>query len=241
MGTVRAGGVYKEGGTGGMRQGVATTGLSAFVLGALLAAGCSESAVEKVKSPDQAKRLEGLQELARQDTPEALTLAREVIAHEDVTTARAAVRTVSRMSRRSAVSVLARVAAEEKRPQVREEAVLALSYGREPSSADELRQVLRTDADPRVRAAAATGLGRIGNLSDVEFLLEVADKDTEPLVQSHAVGALDRLLGIGFTFDASAPAEDRQVTLRLIRQAAMIRAQVLRARATGAQAKAGGP
>jgi HEAT repeat protein len=207
------------------------------LLAVAMPAGCGPSAADKVASEDPAVRVEGLQELAAQDTEASLDRASDAIAHEDVSTACAAVRAVSRMSHRQAVVVLSRAAAEDRRPEVRREAALALSYGPEAASADVLRQTVRADADPGVRTAAATSLGRIGTLDDVEGLLAVALRDPDPEVQAHAVGALERLLGIGFTFNPRDPDELRRATLEQIRQAVVIRTKVLRGTAPPVRAQ----
>lgn len=212
---------------------------SLVILAALAPLGCSESPVDKVQSDDPAKRLAGLEELSRQDTEQALNTATRMITHTDTETAEAAVRAIGRMPRRRAVTVLAKTAAEDPRPTVRQQAALALSYGTEPSSVEVLKQVAKTDAAPQVRAAAATSLGRLGSLADVEFLLAQAESETDPIVQSRAIGALERILGIGFTFDPAAPANLRRVTMERIREAAQIRATVLRKKEQEQPRKAG--
>ncbi|MCX5676688.1 MAG: HEAT repeat domain-containing protein [Planctomycetota bacterium] len=222
------------------RSGVRWGGLLGAVAWAMLAAGCSEDPARNIESADQAARLKGLQDLAAANTEQSFAAAAKAIAHDDVMTARAAVRAVARMPQRGAVEVLARVVAEDRRPEVREEAALALSYCPEEKSAPVLRQVVKKDAAPQVRAAAAVGLGRVGRLSDVELLLSVSDSDADPLVQYQAVGSLEKILGIGFTFEPNLPEDRRRVTLERIRIAATIRANVLRSR-TVAQATGDAP
>jgi hypothetical protein len=224
--------------TGHTQSDVRWGGLLGALAWAMLAAGCSEDPARNIESADQAARLEGLQALAATNTEQSLALAAGAIGHDDVMTARAAVRAVARMPQRGAAEVLARVVAEDRRPEVREEAALALSYCPEEKSAPVLRQVVKKDAAPQVRAAAAVGLGRVGRLSDTELLLDVSDSDADPLVQYQAVGSLEKILGIGFTFEPNLPEDHRRVTLERIRIAATIRANVLRSR-TPAHRQAG--
>jgi HEAT repeat protein len=212
-----------------------------LALAAVVAAGCSESSAEKVQSSDQNKRLEGLRELSKERSEAALSAARAAIAHQDTTTAQAAVRAMGRMASDEAPAVLEKVVREDRRPEVRSEAALAISGARGPDLVATLRKVIQTDPSPQVRAAAAISLGRLGSLDDTEFLLDAAARDADPEVQRQAVGALQRILGIGFTFDARAPEDVRRLTLDRIRDAALIRARVLRERDKAAPTASGSP
>jgi HEAT repeat protein len=199
---------------------------------AVFLGGCGEDAATKVASADQTVRLEGLQKLPAENTQQSFSAAVQATQHEDVVTARAAVRTLRSLPKQQeAATALAKVTATDRRPEVREEAALALGYCPPEASAETLRSVVQTDAAPQVRAAAAIGLSRVGGLRDVEFLLHVCESDRDPLVQYQAVGALEKILGIGFTFDPGLSADRRRVTVERIRVAATIRAKVLRDRA----------
>lgn len=199
---------------------------------AIFLGGCGEDAASKVASADQALRLEGLQKLPAAGNEQAFATAVQAIQHDDVVTACAAVRALRSMPKQQeAAMALAKVAATDRRPEVREEAALALGYCPPEASAETLRTVVQTDAAPKVRAAAAIGLGRVGGLRDVEFLLHVCESDRDPLVQYQTVGSLEKILGIGFTFDPGLSADRRRVTVERIRVAATIRAKVLRDRA----------
>jgi len=214
-----------------MRPTVGTCNLAAALLWAICLSGCSEDAATKVTSSDQAVRLEGLQKLPAENTQQSFSAAVQAIQHDDAATARAAVRTLGCMPQRGAVSALAKVIAEDRRPEIREEAALALSGCSPEKSSEVLREAVQKDVSPQVRAAAAIGLGRVGGLRDVEFLLHVCESDRDPLVQYQAVGALEKILGIGFTFDPGLSADRRRVTVERVRVAATIRAKVLRDRA----------
>jgi hypothetical protein len=228
-------------GIGNRRIGVRRGGLLAALAGAILAAGCSEDPARKVQSAEQATRLEGLRDLAAANTEGSFAAAAQAIGHQDVMTAQAAVRAVALMPRRGAAAVLARVATEDRRPEVREEAALALSYCPGPQAVQVLREVVRKDAAAPVRAAAAIGMGRVGSLADVEFLLGVGDSDPDCVVQYQAVGALERILGIGFTFEPNLPEDQRRLTLEKVRESAMIRAEFLRSRPAMRRAKGTAP
>ena len=214
-------------------------GLWGLVLAAAVSvgSGCSESSSEKVQSADQAKRVEGLRELSQERSGAALDVVKGAIGHEDAVTARAAVRAAGRMAGEESRAALEKTVRDDRRPEVRREAALALSGSRGPSLVASLRKVIETDPSPQVRAGAAISLGRVGGLDDVEFLVGVAQQDTDIEVQRQAVGALQRILGIGFTFDTSAPPEVRRLTLDRIRDSAMIRARVLREKAASAPAQ----
>lgn len=227
------------------REGMRKAKFISAVLGAVAAAaaagGCAEDPARKVQSAEQARRLEGLQELASENSERSFAAAAQAISHDDVMTARAAVRAIGRMPQRGAAPVLAKVLAADNRPEVREEAAVALSYCAAPEAAQVLREVVRKDAAAPVRAAAAIGMGRVGNLSDVELLLNVGDSDPDRLVQYQAVGALERILGIGFTFEPNLPEDRRRLTLEKVRESATVRAEVLRNRPAPHRAKGAAP
>ena len=208
-----------------------------LAVAALVAAGCSDSSIDKVRSDDQAKRVEGLRELSEERSGAALDAVTGAIGHQDVVTARAAVRAAGRMAGEESRAALEKTVREDRRPEVRREAALSLSAARGPSLVESLKKAIQTDQSPQVRAGACISLGRVGGLDDVEFMIGVAQGDADIEVQRQAVGALQRMVGIGFTFDTSAPPEVRRLTLERIRDAAMIRARVLREKAASAPAQ----
>ncbi len=199
----------------------AAGGLSASVLAAVLvaglAAGCGESSAEKLRSDDRADRLEALGDLAEDGSDPALEAAAEAIRHDDILTARMAVRTVERMRRRKVYQAL-RDATEDPRPQVREEATLALGRLRDAESAATLVRRLRSDPDPSVRAAAATAIGRLGDRDLVGALVEAALKEEDLRVQSCAVGAVAKLAHVRFGYDSRASRKEREAALEVMRR-----------------------
>ncbi|MCX5685025.1 MAG: HEAT repeat domain-containing protein [Planctomycetota bacterium] len=197
---------------------------------AIFLGGCGEDPATKVASADQSVRLEGLQKLPA-NNEKALATAIQATQHEDVVTARAAVRALRSMpAQKEAATALAKVAATDRRPEIREEATMALGYCPPENSAEALCTVIEKDAAPQVRAAAAIGMSRVGTLKDVEFLLRTCEREKDPIVQYQTIGALEKILGIGFTFDPRLPEDRRKVTMERIRITATIRAKALRDR-----------
>jgi HEAT repeat protein len=209
---------------------VKTSRLTVALALAVFLGGCGEDAATKVASADQATRLEGIQKLPAENTEKSFSAAVQATQHEDAATAIAAVRSLGSMPQQGAVSALAKVIAEDRRPEIREQAALALSGCSLEKSAEVLREVVEKDASPQVRAAAAIGMSRVGSLRDVEFLLRSCEREKDPVVQYQTIGALEKILGIGFTFDPQLSDDRRRVTMERIRVAATIRAKVLRDR-----------
>lgn len=195
---------------------------------AIFPAGCDKDAASQATSSDPATRLEGLQRLAAENTPQSVAIAVQAVQNEDVGTARAAVCALGKMPQQGGAAALAKVLAEDRRPAIRQEAALALSACPPEKAAEVLRETIEKDASPQVRSAAAIGMGRVGSLRDVEFLLRACEREPDPFVQYQTVGALEKILGIGFTFDPRLPEGRRRVTVERIRVAATIRAKVLR-------------
>ena len=210
---------------------VARAALGICLLGCLVLAGCSESASEAVNSSDQAKRIEALRELAKRDDDAALAKAAEAARHEDVVTAREAVRAVGRMSGDRGGPVLAGVATSDQRPEVRREAAVQLGRHRSPTRIETLRRIVVSDADPLVRAEAAAALGRIGQPPDAHILVDLLDKPDEDLVvQKAAVTAVERLTGLRFGYDFAAPEQERQKMHRRMHYWAVQTERLLRMR-----------
>jgi HEAT repeat protein len=212
-----------------MRQTVETCGFAVALAWVMVLGGCgNDAAATKATSAEQAAQLAALQQLPAQNNEKALATAVQAVQNEDVVTARAAVRAIGRMSQQDAPAALAKVITEDRRPEIREEAALALSSSTTEASVETLREVIQKDEAPKVRAAAAIGLGRTGSLRDVEFLLRAAETEKNPVVQYQTVGALEKILGIGFTIDPGLSPERRKITMERIRIAATIRARALR-------------
>ena len=212
-----------------MRQTVRTCGLAATLAWVMFLGGCSDdTTATKAASPEQAARLAALQELAVKNSEQSLATAVQAVQNEDVVTAKAAVRVIGRMPQQGATAALTKVIAEDRRPEVREEAALALGACPTEKTVEARCEVIQKDAAPQVRAAAAVGLGRTGSLRNVEFLLRACESEKDPVVQYQTIGALEKILGIGFTFDPGLSPERRKITLERIRIAATIRAKALR-------------
>jgi len=201
------------------------------LLGWLLASGCGDSPTENVSSSEQAKRIEALRVLANRDDDEALAKVAQAIQHDDLVTAREAVRAVGRMPGERSGPVLSRVATSDQRPEVRREAAVQLGRVRSPTRAETLRRTIVTDPDPAVRAEAVMALGRIGQPSDAHMLVDLLDKpDEELLVQKAAVTAIERLTGLRFGYDFEASGPERQIMHKRMRYWAGATERLLRIR-----------
>lgn len=199
----------------GRGRGAAAGLLAATVLA--LAAGCGESPADQLESGDRRARLEALGELAENGGGGALEAAAEAIRHDDLLTARMAVQAVERMHRRKVIEVLTE-AIRDPRPEIREEAALALGRTRDPESADVLEARLRYDSSPKVRAAAATAMGRLGKRELVDCLVKAALREEDLRVQSCAVGAVEKLMFVRFGYDSRASRKEREKALERMRR-----------------------
>jgi len=184
--------------------------------------GCRDPA-EGLQSSDAQERREALTALAKEDTEGAVRQVVEMVAHEDMTTARDAVWALGRMSNQRAAEAVSKVALGDARPGVRKEAAAAL--GRRPAEASvrTLRRMVQSDQSSEVRAEAAASLGNVGSTADVDLLVQVVESADTPetlAVQSRAIGAVERLVGLNFYYDAKAPPGERQKALARMRMIA---------------------
>jgi HEAT repeat protein len=191
--------------------------------------GCQDPA-DKANSSDAVKAMEGLRELAKRGGDADVARIAEAVGHQDTMVASEAVRSLGSMRQAKAAEALKRVASTERRPEVREEAVLQLGRQTEGDPLVLLRRVVRSDPDPRVRAAAATSLGHMKSLADVPLLVEVAETDADPMVQARAVGAIERMIGLKFGYEAKDPPEERAKAVARVRSIAPTAAATLQQR-----------
>ena len=191
------------------------TGMALVVLS--LAAGCAESPPAANEKVMQVRRI---QELAEEDTPDAVRQIAAIASGEDTDMARQAVWALARSRHPESREALAGVVAREARPLVRREAVSVLGQlPREqvrPEELTVLRGAARSDPDASVRGEAAAALGVVGGLEDVRMLVEVAVKTEDLAVQARAVRAIEDLIDVRFRYDAKAPPEERAEALARI-------------------------
>ena len=132
------------------------------------------------------------------------------------------------MRQPKAVQALQRVVAEEKRPDIREAAVLELGRQTCDQQVRLLEEVLQRDPEPRVRAAAASSLARLKAWDTLPLLMDVAEKDPDLMVQSRAVAAVETMISLKFGYDVHAPPEQREKALARMRGIAMTAAATLK-------------
>ena len=197
-------------------------GLQAFLMGMALlalplAAGCAEGPPAANEKVMQVRRI---QELAEEDTPDAVRQIAAIASGEDPDMARKAVWALARCRHPESREALAGVVAREARPPVRREVVSVLGQlPREqvrPEELTVLRHAARGDPDASVRGEAAAALGVVGGLEDVRLLVEVAAKTRDLTVQARAVRAIEDLIDVRFRYDAKAPPEERAEALARI-------------------------
>jgi HEAT repeat protein len=206
---------------------VALAAAAALALGAVWVAGCKDPEQGVVSSnPDEVAKSVG--ELAKRGTDEAVAKIDLATTHADSMVATEAIRSLGSMHRPKAVEALRRVASEEKRPDVREAAVLELGRQTRDQQIALLEGVLQRDPQPRVRAAAASSLARLNAWGSIPLLLDVAERDPDVLVQSRAVAAVETMIGMRFGYDTAAPAEQRQKVLTRMRSIAVTAAASLK-------------
>ena len=182
-----------------------------------LAAGCDEVPPATNEKVMQVRRI---QELAEEDSPEAVLRIAAVAADEDPDMARQAVWALARCRHPESRKALAGVVARDARPPLRREAVSVLGQlPREqvrPEELTVLRHAARSDPNASVRGEAAAALGVVGGLEDVRLLVEVAVKTENLAVQARAVRAIEDLLDVRFRYDAKAPPGERAKALARI-------------------------
>jgi len=200
---------------------------AAVVLAAFWTAGCKDPA-QGVQSSDPNEVARSVSDLAKRGRDEDVERIEQVTTHTDTMVATEAVRSLGSMRRPKAVQALSRVAAEEKRCEVRETAVIELGRQREEPSLGMLEQILQRDPDPRVRAAAASSLSRLRAWDSVPLLMDVAEKDPDLMVQGRALAAVETMIGLKFGYESAAPPEERRKAIARMRVIAMTAAATLR-------------
>ncbi len=198
--------------------------LAVISAGLIVGGGCSDPS-EQLDSPDALKRLEAIRALEKQGGSAAAEGLAKAAGHEDAMTARAAVLALSAINHPSALASLKEVVASDPRGSVRALGVVALARAARDAAArkeaaEVMRRVVRGDQAAMVRAEAAGALGKVGSVEDVDLLVEVTGMDRSKVVISRAAGAVDRLLGVKFRYDPTAPREKREERLRVIREVA---------------------
>ena len=101
--------------------------------------------------------------------------------------------------------------------QEQEEAAVALSYSTRAGVEEHLRTVLRESQVPAVRAACIQGV-RVRQYYGSAELLFAALEDPSPLVSGRAAATLTQWLGRDHFFRPDAPREQRDRTIRAMRQ-----------------------
>ena len=188
------------------------------LVGLGLAAGCSDPE-SKIQSADAKTRIEGIKELAKRQTDQAVQKIAEGVNDRDETVACEVVRALATIQRPAARKVLRDVATTDKRAVVRQVAVS--QYGAFQESLGTLRDTARLDEDPAVRREAVDGFVRQRSLADVPLLVEIAETEQDLAVQARAVNAIERLVGIQYGFDPKAPLAARKKALERIRSQAI--------------------
>ena len=140
-------------------------------------------------------------------------LAREVSV-KDVKAACRAVRAMGRVGPKALGGI--QVAMKDKRPAVRQAAVIAVSQAGGETETPTLSAVVATDESPAVRAAAALSLGRMRAYTERETLLSALADDDEN-VRRRANAAIEEIIGAGVSFKASDLPENRRQKIAELR------------------------
>ena len=133
---------------------------------------------------------------------------------KNVKTACRVVRAMGRVGRKAVAPI--RVAMKDKRPEVREVAVIAISKAGDEEDAPALSTAVIEDESPVVRAAAALTLGRMRAYPQVPTLLKAMDDDDEN-VRRRANAAIVKIIGASVSFNAAAAPEKRRRDIASLR------------------------
>ena len=184
----------------------------ALLFSAIALFGCGGRAPE-LDADRREERLEAVRQLP--DSAGGAGRAAEAARHEDVATAREAVRRLGRMSAPAAREALRRLASDEARSPVREEAIVMLARHRDAALGTLFVERLGADPAPAVRAAAAAAIGRADYWDGLDALI-AALEDEDAAVRRAANAGLWRLCRLDFGFRPEAtPQERAQVVARL--------------------------
>ena len=147
---------------------------------------------------------------------------------QDDRVASEAIRTLGEVRGTEAAQVLSQVAQDDGRSSIRASAAMQLGRLEDVASVDVLRNLIRTDPDPGVREAAIASLRRLQSLDAVPFMVDAAEAETDVAVQRRAVEAVEGLIGMKFSYNPKASAEDRAAAVARMRSLAVVAAAALR-------------
>lgn len=133
---------------------------------------------------------------------------------KDVKVACRAVRAMGRVGRKALGGV--RAAMKDKRPEVRQAAVIAVSQAGGKKETPSVAAIVAADESPAVRAAAALSLGRMRAYTEMDTLLNALADDDED-VRRRANAAIEKIIGAGVSFRASASEEKRMRDIASLR------------------------
>lgn len=108
-------------------------------------------------------------------------------------------------------------AASDPRPEMRTAAATAFAQLSDPIDVSVMNQLLAKDAAPQVRLAAAKALGKADQWAGLKQLVAALD-DPDAAVRGAAIRSIEKIMGMRFDFDATAPRNKRQATMAKIRQ-----------------------
>ena len=132
---------------------------------------------------------------------------------KDVKVACRAVRAMGRVGRKALGGV--RAAMKDKRPEVRQAAVIAVSQAGGKKETPSVAAIVAADESPAVRAAALS-LGRMRAYTEMDTLLNALADDDED-VRRRANAAIEKIIGAGVSFRASASEEKRMRDIASLR------------------------
>ena len=210
-----------------MKRRAAGLAIAAVAMLGFWLTGCQDP-VDKLKSSEPSQVLDGLREVAKRGRPEDVEQIAGVVAHQDERVASEAIRTLGEVRGTEAARVLLQVAQDDGRSAIRASAAMQLGRLEDVASADVLRKLIRADPDSSVREAAIVSLQRLQSLDAVAFLVEAAEAETDVAVQRRAVEAVEGLIGMKFSYNPKASAEDRAAAIARMRAMAVAAAAALR-------------
>jgi len=174
-------------------------------------------AARRARSEDPAERLAAIRELRGNDSALAVETCRRLSRDPDLRVALQAVRALGDAGGPDAAEALAGILGAATRGAVRGEAAAALGLcaGTDPAP---LAATLRADPDARARAGAARGLARLRSRAALPALLDALERDDDAGVRRIAILAIQKVLGVRFPYDVSAPPGRRAEQARSIRR-----------------------
>ncbi len=177
-------------------------------------------AARLAQSEDPAARLQAVRQLRGKSSALALRTLRRLCEDPDVRVAVQAVRALGAGGGRAGGKALKALLANGKRGRVRGEAAAALGlYESTPVELLGERLRITSEPDPDARIGAAKGLARLGKSAGLKELLHVLENDDDPRVRAVAVVAIQKIIGVRFRYDPTAPHDDRAEQVGHIRAA----------------------